>query len=105
MKRCVPSAAKVGVAVGEGGAVLAEVAVQGRGEALEGHAEHAMQTLEDRDRQRGLRVLDVRARVGRRRQHAQSGRVPLQQHPHARNEQLELAVVEATVPVQVLLKQ
>ena len=49
-----PSRAEETVRVMERWTILAEVAIQGRGEPLEGHAEHSVQTLEHGDRQRPL---------------------------------------------------
>lgn len=94
-----PSRAKVGIGIGEGGAVLPEVAVEGAGEALEGDAEAAVQALEHRHRQRHLRQLRLAARA-----RAHPRRVAPQHAPHARQKLLELLVVEAAVAVQAFLK-
>lgn len=51
-----PAGAEVAVCVRKGGAVLAEVAVEGRGEALEADAEESVQCLEDVHRQRALQA-------------------------------------------------
>lgn len=51
-----PAGAKVAVCVGEGGTVLAEVAVEGRGEALKADAEEPVQGLEDVYRQGALQA-------------------------------------------------
>lgn len=62
-----PSGAKVGVGIGEGGAVLSKVAVERAGEALQGDAEAALQALEHRHGQRHLREVRVRASANPRR--------------------------------------
>lgn len=71
---------------------MSEVAVERAGEALEGDAEAAVQALQHRHGQRHLRQVRLAAR-------AQPRRVAPQQAPHARQELLELFVVEAAVPV------
>ena len=76
---------------------MSEVAVERTGEALEGDAEAAVQALEHRHGQRHLRELGLAARAHPR-------RVPPQQAPHARQELLELLVVEAAVAIQTLLR-
>ena len=56
MRPYAPARPEESVGVGEGGRVLAEVAVERRREALERHLEDAMQALEDGDRQRPLQA-------------------------------------------------
>ena len=59
-----PAGAEVAVCVRKGGAVLAEVAVEGRGEALEADAEESVQCLEDVHRQRALQACALVADSG-----------------------------------------
>ena len=94
-----PSGTEVGVDVCESGTILSEVAVERRGEALEGDAEVLVETFEDGDGERAL-VLRPLAREGV----AEVALVTLQQAPHAVHEVVELAVVGAPVSVQLLLK-
>ena len=94
-----PSGAKVRVDVGESGTILSEVAVERRGEALEGDAEVFVETLEHRDRE-GALVLSPLSREGV----AKVGLITLQETPHSIHEVVKLAVVGAPVSVQLLLK-
>lgn len=84
---------------------MLEVAVEGGGKALEADPKRLVQALEHGDGKGGLRVLAVGARRVGRRVDAQKRGVALQHHPHTGYEQLKLAVIEAAVPVQVLLEQ
>lgn len=89
-----PARAEVGVGVGERRAVLSEVAVERRGEALEAAAEGLLKALEHGDGQGHLGGLALGA--------AQVGLVALEHAPDAGEEHLELAIVEAVVAVELL---
>lgn len=99
-----PSASKIAITVGESGAVLFEVAVERGGKALKADAERLLEAFQYGDGQGGLGVLAVCAGRVRRGVDAQEGGVALEHHPHARDKQFELAVVETAVSVQMLLQ-
>ena len=108
MKCCeiiIPSRSEVGVDVREGGAVLPEVAVERRREALERDPKVPVEALHDGARQPEV----VGAAVGGRRgggrgRGPEVGRVAAEEHPHAGQEVVELPVVGAAVAVQLLLE-
>ena len=92
-----PSGAKVSVRIRESRRKLPEVAVEWRGETLERHAKVFVQRLEDAEREGALRPVPF----ARLRPHV--GHVALQQAPDARQEPFKLPILEAIVPVQLLL--
>lgn len=81
---------------------MSEVAIQRTREALEGDSEAPVQALQHGHGQRHLRHVRVRPRP-RSRARARPCRVPPQHAPHAREELLELFVVETTVSVEMFL--